>query len=181
MSFTLAPPHGVFQIRCADSTHSGQGHKRVFGRWHALCFLATHRFSSRASSRTNTSHRHGLNRLGAAYENSHSGHHHLKDTLFRNQLIRPSHALFCRVSSQIGTSRLRLSLSRMPLISKMITHHRLPLFTPLGAHRHSLYVLGFISSFNRLSRTCILSLSRRFHYPENNCERMSAFVGTRHH
>ena len=58
------------EVRCADSTRPGQGHKRVFGRWHALCFLATHRFSSRPSSRTNTSHRHGLNRLGAAYERS---------------------------------------------------------------------------------------------------------------
>jgi HSP20 family protein len=66
----VCPVRGVFQTRCADSTHPGQGHKRVFGRWHALCFMATHRFSSRVSSRTNTSHRHGLNRLGAAYESS---------------------------------------------------------------------------------------------------------------
>jgi HSP20 family protein len=35
--FTLAAPHGAFRSSCADSTHPGQGHKRVFGRWHALC------------------------------------------------------------------------------------------------------------------------------------------------
>ena len=54
------------RTRCADSTHPGQGHKRVFGRWHALCFLATNRFSSHALSRTNTSHWDGLKCLGAA-------------------------------------------------------------------------------------------------------------------
>ena len=70
MSVTLAPPHGAFRTRCADSTHPGQGHKRIFSRWHALCFLATDHFSSGASSRTDASHRHGLNRLGAEYESS---------------------------------------------------------------------------------------------------------------
>jgi HSP20 family molecular chaperone IbpA len=60
-------PSVWLQAKCADSTHPGQGHKRVFGRWHALCFVATHRFYC-ASSRTHTSHWHGLNCLGAVYE-----------------------------------------------------------------------------------------------------------------
>lgn len=48
----------------------GQGHKCLFSRRHALYFVATGRFSSCAFSRTNTSHRHGLNHLGTAFEGS---------------------------------------------------------------------------------------------------------------
>jgi HSP20 family protein len=51
----------------ADSTHPGQGHKRVFGRWHALCFLAPRRLSPHASSRTNSGHEHGVKYLGTGY------------------------------------------------------------------------------------------------------------------
>jgi len=67
LSFSLAPPNGALRIRCADSTHPGQGHKHLFGGQNALCFLATHCFSPRTSSSTNTCHRRSLSFLGTAH------------------------------------------------------------------------------------------------------------------
>jgi hypothetical protein len=149
-----APPCGAFQTRCADSTHPGQGHKCVFGRWHALRFLATRDFSSHASSRTNTSHRHGLNRLGAASE----------DTLFRNQDIRPSLILFCRLSSQIDNSSLHLSLSRMRQYDHPLSttpFHTVWRPSPLPPRPWVLYPTSVMCH-----HTCVLRLSRGFHCPE---------------
>jgi hypothetical protein len=178
MSFTLAEPDGAFRTRSADSTDLGQGHKRIFGRRHALCFLATHRFSSGVSSRTNTSHRHGVNCLGAAYEWCHRT---LEDTLFRNQDIRASYILFCRLSSQSAPPLCVCACHGYHQMAKMITHNRLPLHTTRRPSPSSPppWILYLTSSF--CHHTCVFSLSKGFHYPENNCECMSAFVGTRHH
>ena len=48
---------------CADSTLPGQGYKRVFGGWHALCFLATRHSSPCASTGASPCRQHGVKRL----------------------------------------------------------------------------------------------------------------------
>jgi len=136
MSVTLAPPGALTRL-------SGQGHKRVFGRWNALCFLATHRFSSRASSRSNTSHRHGLNRLGAGMKGLFYGKHQpLEDSLFWNSHIRPSHTLLSTIESD------RHFQFAFVLVTDAINRQNdhppsTTLFAPLGGHPRSLHVLGF--------------------------------------
>jgi HSP20 family protein len=118
-------------------TGAGEGHKCVFGRWHALCFLATHRFSPCASSRTNTSYWHGLNCLGSMRGLSYNRHHSWKTPFFGINIFRPSHMLLCRVKSALPTLT--------PCICPCHGCHKLPnrslstcLLASLGGHRHSL-------------------------------------------
>jgi HSP20 family protein len=96
--FTIA----LHCVESALTSHPGQGHKCVFGRWHAVCFLAAQRFSLCASSGTNTSHKHGIKHLRAAYGDCLS--HQAPQPFPRPLCLSVSCA---PLSSQIDTSSLR--------------------------------------------------------------------------
>ncbi len=147
MSFTLALP-GALRNRWPDSTHLGQRHKRVFGRWHALCFLATHRFSPHTSSGTNTSHRHSLSCLGTTYESSLLHMHHFRKTLFFGIII------FVRLIYSSVESNRHFQFCICPCHGCHKSPKRspsTPLLTSFGSHHHPSLSLGFISSIHRLS------------------------------
>lgn len=119
--FTLA----LRYMESSLTSHSGQGHKCVFGRWHAVCFLAARRFSLCASSRTNTNNRHGVKRLRVTYGNCLL---HTRPTPFPGPLCLSDS--YAPLSSQIDTSSLHGC-------------HELPKITIAFHGRRQSSILGF--------------------------------------
>jgi hypothetical protein len=111
------------------TTPPGQGYKRVFGRWDAVCFLATYHFSLCAPSRTNTTNRYGIKRLGIAYETLF--HTSNTTTHFQDQYVCPCHIPVCR----------HFRLTFVPDAK----NYRLSLSTLLGVHWHSLALRFYIT------------------------------------
>jgi hypothetical protein len=142
-------------------------------------FLATRHFSPSASARTNTSHRHGV-RASEPIRNLFYTRHYYWRTLSGDQYIRPSHIPLCRVKFVflVGIRpRHGCHESQRSLLSVSSTLLGRP-----SPFRPRLWVL--YPNLTLSVTALVFSAAPKYlttHYPENNCECTSAFIGTRHH